>query len=230
MIWVPVASALASPILKAPLLIAATRVMTWAQRPPTPPATQEESAKYGPKRDAMSNVSPLTINQTINWALALCESAVVLAGQFPSELSQRALSVLARSPSALSAVRVTPIWLAGCALMAGGGLLRLACYRTLGKFFTWELAVKKDHVLVTHGPYSVVRHPAYTGSLMIGVGVVLAQFGPGSWYRECIGLDGLGSKVFVGIWSAWALAVPTLLMRRVNAEDAVLKKEFNEEW
>lgn len=114
--------------------------------------------------------------------------------------------------------------------MAGGGLLRLACYRTLGKFFTWELAVKKDHVLVTHGPYSVVRHPAYTGSLMIGVGVVLAQFGPGSWYRECIGLDGLGSKVFVGIWSAWALAVPTLLMRRVNAEDAVLKKEFNEEW
>lgn len=100
----------------------------------------------------------------------------------------------------------------------------------MGRFFTWQLVVMKDHKLVTEGPYSIVRHPSYVGSLMIGVGAVLCHFSPGSWYAECIGWDTLGSKLFTAIWGGWTLLVPALLMGRVNKEDAVLRNEFPEEW
>ena len=59
----------------------------------------------------------------------------------------------------------------GSMLTAAGGLLRLWCYQTLGRFFTWDLAVRKDHKLVTIGPYSIVRHPSYLGGTMMGVGL-----------------------------------------------------------
>lgn len=111
-----------------------------------------------------------------------------------------------------------------------GSFIRLSCYRALGSNFTWELAVKKDHKLVTSGPYAVVRHPSYVGALTIYVGALCTIFGSGSWYSECIGWDSWISKVFSGVCTSWALGVPMLLMGRVNKEDAVLRKEFGEEW
>lgn len=104
------------------------------------------------------------------------------------------------------------------------------CYRTLGRFFTWELSLQKDHTLVTEGPYSVVRHPAYVGNLLIGVGTILCHFGMGSWYKECIGFDTWGGKLFAATWAGASLAIPVLLMRRVNAEDDVLRREFKGQW
>lgn len=114
--------------------------------------------------------------------------------------------------------------------MAAGGFIRLACYRTLGRLFTWELTVKKGHTLVTAGPYSIVRHPSYVGSALIGVGVVLCHFAPGSWYAECVGWETWGSKLFTALWGAWCLSVPALLAARTPTEDEILHKEFGEEW
>ena len=114
--------------------------------------------------------------------------------------------------------------------MSCGALIRLACYRTMGRLFTWELALKKNHTLVTGGPYSVVRHPSYTGSFMIGLGLILCQLGPGSWFRECVGLHTWGGKLFAATWAAMSLGIPVGLMSRVNVEDEILRKEFNEEW
>jgi len=51
-------------------------------------------------------------------------------------------------------------------LLAAGVLLRWWAIRTLGKFFTVDVAVHREHRLVTAGPYSWVRHPSYTGLLM----------------------------------------------------------------
>ena len=167
----------------------------------------------------------------IYWANALLESTVILAEHFSSPLSDTILSFLIRDTMRQTHnIRLTPTWLAGCMLMHCGALIRLACYRTLGRFFTWELSLKKGHVLMTGGPYSIVRHPSYTGSLLLGVGVVLCHFSPGSWYAECIGWDTWASKLFTATWMAWSLAVPTLLMRRVETEDEVLRNEFGDEW
>ncbi|EKM56879.1 uncharacterized protein PHACADRAFT_254244 [Phanerochaete carnosa HHB-10118-sp] len=114
--------------------------------------------------------------------------------------------------------------------MTAGSLLRLACYHTLGRFFTWELSLKKGHSLVTAGPYSIVRHPSYVGSTLIGVGVVLCHFGPGSWYAECVGWETWGSILYTTLWGAWSLAVPVLLCARAPTEDRILQKEFGVEW
>ena len=114
--------------------------------------------------------------------------------------------------------------------MACGATIRLLCFRTLGQFFTFELSIKKEHKLVTSGPYSIVRHPSYVGAVMIGIGTVLCHFGPGSWYEGCIGWGSLASKLFTAAWGGWTLVLPPLLIGRVSAEDEILRKEFGEEW
>ena len=40
----------------------------------------------------------------------------------------------------------------------------------LGRFFTVDVTIEKDHELVEAGPYRLVRHPSYTGVLLAFVG------------------------------------------------------------
>ena len=41
-----------------------------------------------------------------------------------------------------------------------------------------DVAIKKNHKLVTNGPYALVRHPIYTGLLGLSVGTAMIQ---GTW-------------------------------------------------
>ena len=71
-----------------------------------------------------------------------------------------------------------PSWTApavGVALMCAGMLLRYWSVRTLGRFFTVTVEVGADHELVDSGPYALLRHPSYTGMLIVylGAGVAL---------------------------------------------------------
>ena len=141
------------------------------------------------------------------------------------------LAFLVRGPVGKTLnVRITPWWLAGCALMVCGASLRLWCYRTLGRFFTWELTVMKNHALITSGPYAIVRHPAYIGNLLLSVGALMLHFGPGSWYRECIGWDTVWSMMFTGFWGVEILGISFMLLLRMNTEDEVLRREFGQTW
>jgi len=47
------------------------------------------------------------------------------------------------------------------------------CYRTLGRHFTFQLSIKRNHTLVKDGPYAVVRHPGYTGYLLMVLGMLI---------------------------------------------------------
>jgi protein-S-isoprenylcysteine O-methyltransferase Ste14 len=71
-----------------------------------------------------------------------------------------------------------PLIMLGFALIAGGWFLRIWAQRELGKFFTGEVAVQRDHVVIDSGPYRLVRHPAYTGGVLsaIGFGLVLSTW------------------------------------------------------
>jgi protein-S-isoprenylcysteine O-methyltransferase Ste14 len=71
-----------------------------------------------------------------------------------------------------------PDWLPvaiGLALMAMGTALRYWSVLTLGRFFTVTVDVGADHELVESGPYALLRHPSYTGMLVVylGTGVAL---------------------------------------------------------
>jgi protein-S-isoprenylcysteine O-methyltransferase Ste14 len=68
--------------------------------------------------------------------------------------------------------------LIGILVMCGGALLRYWAIITLGRFFRFEVMVQSEHKVVTGGPYRFVRHPSYTGILLIelGLGIALGNF------------------------------------------------------
>lgn len=73
-----------------------------------------------------------------------------------------------------------PVWLEylGIILMFAGICIRQWAIAVLGRFFNVNVRLLKGHHVVTAGPYRFVRHPSYTGLIMVLVGVGLAG---GSW-------------------------------------------------
>jgi protein-S-isoprenylcysteine O-methyltransferase len=63
------------------------------------------------------------------------------------------------------------------ALILGSGIaLRIWAIRHLGRFFTVDVGIQHGHQVVEDGPYRLVRHPSYSGSLLALVGVGLLTF------------------------------------------------------
>lgn len=67
-----------------------------------------------------------------------------------------------------------PFYIAGCCLTALGLAIRVYCVRYLGNAFTANLSSGERHTLATTGPYRLVRHPSYTGSILALVGLSAA--------------------------------------------------------
>jgi len=123
-----------------------------------------------------------------------------------------------------------PTFVLGCLMTAASGALRLACYKTLGSLFTFELTLRSDHRLVTGGPYGFVRHPSYSGVVLGVLGTLLVHFGPGSWWAEAGWLGTLAGRVYAVCWCAMEAYVLSSIMARAPTEDALLKKQFGAKW
>lgn len=63
--------------------------------------------------------------------------------------------------------------LVGVVLFVAGLFLRWWAIITLGRFFTVDVVIEKDHEVVERGPFRLVRHPSYTGVLLAFVGFAL---------------------------------------------------------
>src|SRR5215211_1334456 len=79
---------------------------------------------------------------------------------------------------------------AGVVLFVFGLLLRWWAIITLGRFFTVDVTIEKDHELVERDPFRVVRHPSYTGVLLAFVGVALSL---GNWAALLVTLVPIGA-------------------------------------
>jgi protein-S-isoprenylcysteine O-methyltransferase Ste14 len=66
-----------------------------------------------------------------------------------------------------------PGWI-GEVLMLFGIVLRIWATKVLGRFYTRILLTSADHRIVQSGPYRIVRHPGYSGSLLVWIGAGLA--------------------------------------------------------
>jgi protein-S-isoprenylcysteine O-methyltransferase len=66
--------------------------------------------------------------------------------------------------------RVRSSYLLGLFLFVAGIVLRWYSIWKLGRFFTVDVSIAKQHRLVDSGPYRIVRHPSYTGALIAFVG------------------------------------------------------------
>jgi len=127
-------------------------------------------------------------------------------------------------------VELTPQSTIGMVFAISGGLLRFQCYRTLGRYFTFEVSIRKGHQLVTTGPYSIVRHPSYSAMLLMTIGMILwFTSGGAQWLRES-GVLGTfsGSTIAFGV-VALASGIAASLCRRVPLEDELLKYLFKQD-
>lgn len=106
----------------------------------------------------------------------------------------------------------------------------MSCYRELGPLFTWEVAVRDDHKLVTTGPYAIVRHPSYIGYYMLLAGNVILLASKGSWFVESGLWKTLWGKGVACSATAFLVSVALRLFWRVDEEDRMLKDEFGAEW
>jgi len=65
-------------------------------------------------------------------------------------------------------------FLAGLIMLLSGSLLRRHCWRMLGKHFTGDVKASPDQPVVERGIYRWVRHPSYTGGILMYMGTGLA--------------------------------------------------------
>lgn len=106
-----------------------------------------------------------------------------------------------------------PAWLviALGLLVGGAGLaLRAAAMYFLGPHYTLTPGIAGDHVLVTRGPYHVIRHPGYAGNLLqlLGLGLVVGSF----------------------LSVAFVLVVVAVLPIRIRLEERILRDHFGPDY
>ncbi len=74
----------------------------------------------------------------------------------------------------------------GIAVMLAGLVFRWYAIHSLGRFFTRTVATRAGQYVVDSGPYRLIRHPSYTGGLLmfLGTGVAMTNWAarcPRSW-------------------------------------------------
>ncbi|KAI0635131.1 Isoprenylcysteine carboxyl methyltransferase family-domain-containing protein, partial [Trametes polyzona] len=226
---------LTTPLLKIPILAADVALTYISLTPPNPPPRPDERDNFT-KPDFFTRTSGVQIGLIMMSKLGICaiaiaEAVAILAQAFPSTLSSGMLSILApRSAGQSLPLHITPQYVLGAAVALIGGAVRVWAYRTLGRFFTWQLAVKSDHNLVTDGPYAWVRHPSYTGFIMAPIGNLIMATSAGSYFTEAGWLGTAWGKVYLAAVFGYIGSVGLQVLTRVDKEDAVLREKFGAEW
>lgn len=99
-------------------------------------------------------------------------------------------------------------FVAGLVCMASGGVLSISARRHLGRFHRDDLTHHDDHELISSGPYSRIRHPLYTATILAFLGIGLT----------------LGTWVSIGL-----VALPfAALLYRIRVEEALLGRALGQ--
>ena len=79
-----------------------------------------------------------------------------------------------------------PMWLRwiGLAVVAIGGSLLVWTFHNLGKNLTDTVVTRREHSLVTSGPYRWVRHPLY---LACALGILGGSLATANWFFVAVG-------------------------------------------
>ena len=98
----------------------------------------------------------------------------------------------------------------GVVLFGLGSSLVFWSGSALGRLYSGDVTLQKNHRLVTNGPYRHVRHPRYAGGILLGFGLSLT-------FNSWMGL--VASAAFIGI-----------ILFRIRDEEALMREEFGREW
>jgi len=170
--------------------------------------------------------------QGLYWVISVIEIAIIASrAAGPSTLPSMIQHVVGPLLGRIQDTPITFPFLFGTALIVGGGLIRWWCFRTLGRFFTFEVSIRKEHQLVKTGPYSIVRHPSYTGIFLQFIGVPILHGSRTSWLRDSGVLETItGLKMAVLVWLAQGIMTTLSILLRTSQEEEVVKSHFGDEW
>jgi protein-S-isoprenylcysteine O-methyltransferase Ste14 len=106
-----------------------------------------------------------------------------------------------------------PRWMqyVGFVLMIAGMIIRFSAIIQLGRFFSPVVGVVSNQEIVQSGLYRWIRHPAYTGGWIVGVGI---GFGLRTWWGLL--LCGIGLLLIYAY--------------RIHVEEKVLVQHFGERY
>jgi protein-S-isoprenylcysteine O-methyltransferase Ste14 len=124
------------------------------------------------------------------------------------------ITVLVLAPTIAPAAVIRPTSVAfavGLAMFLAGFAMRRWSEMTLGRYFTFTVMTSADQPVIASGPYRFVRHPGYTGVLLIVVGSGLVA---GNW----VGLAG------------WTLLVALPLLYRIHVEENALETALGDRY
>lgn len=84
-------------------------------------------------------------------------------------------------------------------------------HRSLGNNLSTNLKIKDSQKLITNGPYRWIRHPMYSAFYLLHISVFF-----------------LTANWFIGV--TWLAGLTTIILLRVNREEAMLLSKFGEQY
>jgi protein-S-isoprenylcysteine O-methyltransferase len=120
---------------------------------------------------------------------------------------------IAASVAGVATIAGPPWWpvIAGVTLIWIGSAFRAWSIFTLGRFFKVMVVIQDDHQVIERGPYRVLRHPSYLGSIIAMTGLGLAE---GDWASMAIALLGTSAAFMI----------------RIQVEERTLLRELGEDY
>jgi protein-S-isoprenylcysteine O-methyltransferase Ste14 len=125
-----------------------------------------------------------------------------------------AIVLLEFSPRIAPAAEIPPPLVSavvGIVILSAGEALRVWSKVALGRYFTYTVMTSSDQPVITSGPYRVLRHPSYTGLLLMAIGAGAAW---GNW----LGLAAMTLLTLVG------------LIYRIHVEEKALVEELGDRY
>ena len=169
-------------------------------------------AHFAAAADPVRLVAGLLLVAYLAWVVL--ETRVTFGEPAQRAAESRTLTAYASARTLVGVCAVLPAvpwsgwspWLAvPIAVFAAGVALRFAAIRALGSHYTHHVVRRDDHELVTHGPYRVLRHPAYSGMLLANAGFVAFFLNPAAVVALGLLAAALGWRILTEERVLWSL-------------------------
>ncbi len=102
--------------------------------------------------------------------------------------------------------KLNPLRYSGLIVYLVFSWFQIWAFRTLGENYSQDIMIKKDHQLVTKGPFKIIRHPQYLSQILLDLGASAAT---------------LSYLVF----ALTLIEIPFIIMRAI-VEEKMMEKHF----
>ncbi|KAF7335624.1 Protein-S-isoprenylcysteine O-methyltransferase [Mycena venus] len=218
--------------LKSILIITAGLSHNYGLTPPTAHTPTNAKTIYRGQFFETTVLAWALATRVIVMTLSILHVIVMVALETAGRTTHPFLGTLCPHPSSsIHTLRdFTTTFALGVFVMVLASLIRGWCFTTLGRQFTYRVAVTSNHVLVTSGPYAYVRHPSYTGVFVMLASAAFTYLGShGNYISEC-GIVLTPWRWLIYTWIACSAYSVISLRKRGKVEDELMETTFGAEW